>query len=68
MPHVLKRTLIECPHCGHQLHAETDPTPGEQDYYQECPSCHRDIRLNLHFDQHKQTVQLVTDTDDGQVT
>jgi transposase-like protein len=65
MLHILKRKIIECPHCGHQLHAELDPTQGGEQCYKECPSCNRDIHLNLYFDQHKQVVYLVTDSDDG---
>lgn len=68
MHNVLKRTLLECPHCGHQLHAELDPSKGEQDYYQECPACNKDIHLNLHVDEYLQNLKLIVDSDEGEVS
>lgn len=58
---------IECPHCGHHLHLTLDTSAGDQDYYDECPACCRDIHLNMHIDEYQQKIQLAVDADDEQV-
>ncbi len=63
----LKQQRIECPHCGHHLHITLDTTGGDQDYYDECPACCRDIHLNMHIDEYQQKVKLAIDADDEQV-
>lgn len=63
----LKNKTIECPHCGHHLHALIDASAGDQDYYDECPACCHDIHLNLHIDDYHRTIQLTVGSDDEQV-
>ena len=58
---------ISCPHCGHNIFVTLDPTAGDQDYYDECPACCKDIHLNMHIDEYHQKVQLAVDSDDEQV-
>ena len=65
-PEVATKT-IECPHCGHHVHLTLDPTQGDQDYYDECPACCREMHLNMHIDEVRQKIQLVIDSDDEQV-
>ncbi|WP_448249892.1 CPXCG motif-containing cysteine-rich protein [Thalassotalea agariperforans] len=55
---------IECPHCGHHLFLSLDISGGDQDYYDECPACCRDIHLNMHIDEYRQTIQLAVNSDD----
>ena len=63
----LKQKTIVCPHCGHHLHITLDTTCGDQDYYEECPSCCSDIHLNMHIDEYRQKIELAIDADDEQV-
>lgn len=58
---------ITCPHCGHHIFLTIDPTSGDQDYYDECSACCKDIHLNMHIDEYHQKVQLAIDSDDEQV-
>ncbi|MGJ8692341.1 MAG: CPXCG motif-containing cysteine-rich protein [Thalassotalea sp.] len=55
---------ITCPHCGHRLSVSLDTTCGDQDYYESCPTCCRDIHLNMHIDEYQQKIQLAVDSDD----
>ena len=41
----LKEKRISCPHCGHHLHLTLDASAGDQDYYEECPSCCKEIHF-----------------------
>ena len=43
----LKDERITCPHCGHHIFVELDPSEGDQDYYEECPACCCEIHLNM---------------------
>lgn len=67
MPKDLTEQRISCPHCGHHLHITLDTSEGDQDYYDECPSCCREMHLNMHIDEVRQKVQLSIDSDDEQV-
>ena len=60
-------TRIECPHCGHHIFLRIDPTEGDQDYYDECPACCKEIHLNMHINEYRQKVELAIDSDDEQV-
>lgn len=69
-PNLLNTTTdqrISCPHCGHNIYVTLDPTEGDQDYYDECPACCKDIHLNMHIDEYHQKLQLAVDSDDEQV-
>ena len=46
MPHKLKEQRIECPNCGHNIRVSLDASEGDQDYYDECPACCREMHLN----------------------
>lgn len=63
----VKQQKINCPHCGHHIFLMLDPTSGDQDYYDECPACCKDIHLNMHIDEYQQKIQLAVDSDDEQV-
>lgn len=63
----IKEERIECPHCGHHLFVSLDPSGGDQDYYEECPACCKEIHLNMHIDEYHQKLQLAIDSDDEQV-
>lgn len=63
----LSEQRIECPHCGHHLFITLDPSAGDQDYYEDCPSCCNEIHLNMHIDDYYQKIQLAIDSDDEQV-
>ncbi|NQY33451.1 MAG: CPXCG motif-containing cysteine-rich protein [Alteromonadaceae bacterium] len=58
---------IKCPHCGNHLHVTIDSSAGDQNYYDECPSCCNDIHFNLHIDEYHQKIHLAIDSDDEQV-
>mgnify|MGYP000569035734 CR=1 FL=1 len=55
---------IECPHCGHHVFVDLDTSLGDQNYFEECSACCRDIHLNMHIDEYRQKVQLAIDNDD----
>ena len=58
---------IHCPHCGHNIHITLDSSAGDQNYYDECPACCRDIHLAMHIDEYRQKIKLAIDSDDEQV-
>jgi len=60
----LSEKRIACPHCGHHLHATLDSSAGDQDYYDECPSCCNEIHYHLHIDEYRKKIQLTVDNDD----
>jgi len=63
----LKELRISCPHCAHHLFVTLDTTSGDQDYYDECPSCCKEMHLNMHIDEYNQKIQLAIDSDDEQI-
>lgn len=58
---------ILCPHCGHHLRVELDISEGDQNYYEECPACCKEIHLNMHIDEYRKKIELAIDSDDEQV-
>ncbi len=58
---------IKCPHCGHNIRIAIDSSGGDQDYYDECPACCKEIHCHLHIDEYHQKIQLTIDSDDEQV-
>ena len=58
---------IECPHCGHQIKVAIDSSGGDQDYYDECSVCCKEIHYHLHIDDYYQKIQLAIDSDDEQI-
>ena len=58
---------ITCPHCGHHLHTLIDASAGDQDYYDECPACYKEIHYHLHIDEYRKKIKLSVDSDDEQV-
>lgn len=67
MSQKLSEKRIACPHCGHHLHVSIDTSEGDQNYYDECPSCCKEIHYNLHIDEYRQKIKLTIDSDDEQV-
>ncbi|MCO4798001.1 MAG: CPXCG motif-containing cysteine-rich protein [Colwelliaceae bacterium] len=67
IPNKITDQKISCPHCGHHIFITLDPSAGDQDYYDECSACCKDIHLNMHIDEYRQKVQLAVDSDDEQV-
>jgi len=63
----LREERIECPHCGHHLRITIDSSGGDQDFYDECPACCKEIHYKMHIDENLQTIQLTIDSDDEQV-
>ena len=58
---------IDCPHCGHHVFVDLDISRGDQNYYESCTVCCRDIHLNMHIDEYHQKIQLAIDSDDEQI-
>jgi phage terminase large subunit GpA-like protein len=59
---------ILCPHCGHHIHLQIDCSEEiDQNYYDECPACCRDIHINLHQDRIEQQLDIAVDADDEQI-
>jgi transcription elongation factor Elf1 len=58
---------IECPHCGHHIRVDIDSSGGDQDYYDECTACCKEIHYHLHIDEYHQKIQLAIDSDDEQI-
>lgn len=58
---------ISCPHCGHNIHVALDSSAGDQNYYDECPACCKEIHFDLHIDEYRQKVELTVDSDDEQI-
>lgn len=67
MPKDILEQKIQCPHCGHNLHVTIDTTLGDQNYYDECPACCREIHLNMHINEYRQKIELAVDSDDEQI-
>ena len=67
MPKELSNQRIKCPHCGHHLHITLDSSEGDQDYYDTCPSCCKEIHLSMHIDEYRKKIELAVDSDDEQV-
>jgi len=67
MPNEIIDKKIHCPHCGHNIRISVDSSSGDQNYYDECPACCRDIHLEMHVDEAQQKIQLAVDSDDEQV-
>jgi len=67
MPNEIIDKKIHCPHCGHNIRISVDSSSGDQNYYDECPACCRDIHLDMHIDESQQKIQLAVDSDDEQV-
>ncbi|WP_086980941.1 CPXCG motif-containing cysteine-rich protein [Vibrio aphrogenes] len=44
---------VSCPHCGHQIGMTVDSTLGNQEFYDDCPSCNHAIHLELKVDNAK---------------
>lgn len=59
--------VIECPHCGHHVRFEFDPSNGDQDYYEDCSACCNPIHVTLHLDDEHAKVQVRIDADDEQI-
>lgn len=67
MQNQLNEKRITCPHCGHHLHTLVDASAGDQDYYDECPACYKEIHYHLHIDEYRKKIKLSVDSDDEQV-
>ena len=67
MPQTLKEQRIHCPHCGHHLGVTLDTSKGDQDYYENCPACCREIHLTLHIDDQHKKVKLSIESGDEQI-
>lgn len=67
MPQEISYQKIQCPHCGHNLRVALDSSSGDQDYYDECPACCREMHLNMHIDEYYKKIQLAVDSDDEQI-
>ena len=65
MQNQLNEKRITCPHCGHHLHTLLDTSAGDQDYYDECPSCCMEIHYHLHIDEYRKKIELSVDNDDA---
>ena len=39
---------VRCPNCGYWIEVDSDLSAGEQDYFDECPTCCRPIELKIH--------------------
>ena len=63
----LNEKRIECPHCGHHIWITIDSSGGDQDYYDECSACCKEIHYKLHIDEYQQKIQLSIDSDDEQI-
>ncbi|WP_299262672.1 CPXCG motif-containing cysteine-rich protein [uncultured Psychrosphaera sp.] len=57
---------ISCPHCGHKVNFEFDPSNGDQNYYEDCPDCCNAIHMGMHLNDALQKVELTIDADDEQ--
>lgn len=67
MSNEIKEQPIKCPNCGHNIRIALDASEGDQDYYDECPACCREMHLNLHVDEYRQKIQLTVNSDDEQI-
>ncbi len=67
MTNKLSEKRISCPHCAHHLHTSIDASAGDQNYYDECPACCKEIHYDLHIDEYRQVIQLTVTSDDEQI-
>lgn len=63
----IREERIECPHCGHHIRVTIDVSNGDQDFYDECQACCREIHYKMHIDEYYQSIQLNIDSDDEQI-
>ncbi len=49
---------IQCPHCQHDYALTIDSSSGNQNLYDECPSCSLAIHLDVVVDANQNRVQL----------
>ena len=63
---LIEKTIL-CPHCGHPFHLSLDISGGDQNYYEECPNCCRDVHVRLHLDDAHQRIVVGLDGDDEQL-
>ena len=67
MNKTIKEQRITCPHCGHHLKIAIDPSGGDQDFYDTCPACCKEIHYALHIDEYHHKIQLAIDSDNEQI-
>ncbi|HCH00895.1 MAG TPA: CPXCG motif-containing cysteine-rich protein [Vibrio sp.] len=56
---------VPCPHCGHQIGMTVDSSRGDQDFYDDCPSCNHALHLELKVDNAK--VHLTVGVEDHSI-
>lgn len=57
---------LSCPHCGHHVSFQFDPSNGDQNYYEDCPACCNSIHFGMHLDDLHNKVEVSIDADDEQ--
>ncbi|MGC9404025.1 MULTISPECIES: CPXCG motif-containing cysteine-rich protein [Vibrio] len=55
---------ITCPNCDHTIGVTLDASSESQEFYDDCPFCHRSIHLNMHIDHSQQQVSLIASIED----
>lgn len=63
----LKDTILQCPHCGHNIHLDIDISEEEQNYQDECPACGDSIHIRLGRNLGDDKLHLSVDADDEQI-
>ncbi|MGO2499504.1 MAG: CPXCG motif-containing cysteine-rich protein [Vibrio litoralis] len=56
---------VPCPYYGHQIGMTVDSSRGDQDFYDDCPSCNHAIHLELKVDNAK--VHLTVGVEDHSI-
>jgi hypothetical protein len=63
----LTRHKIECPHCAYHYQIEIDSDEGDEDYYEDCPSCCCSIHITLGHSPVDGEMTVSVDGDDEQI-
>lgn len=58
---------ITCPHCGANTDIDIDASNGDQEFYESCSQCCKDIHIRLHLNEVTDTLEVFIDADDEQV-
>ena len=62
----VKHRVISCPHCGSMIDISLDASSGDQDYYESCSVCCRDIHMHMHINEARHRIELSVGSDNEQ--
>ncbi|MBD1575585.1 MULTISPECIES: CPXCG motif-containing cysteine-rich protein [Vibrio] len=55
---------VSCPHCGNLIRLTIDAANGDQNFYDDCPTCNHAVHLELKVDANTANVHLTIGDED----